>query len=628
MKIFKLFFLFCIFVGVVRIIYYQQTFHLSGSINGRSTPVYGEKGEFSPENTIGAISSSTSFLISNDTEVLVFFGYTKIITGEVYETVDRVWKYSIPKGQWMFIRGRKEVNKLEVAAEIGKFLPQTEIGSRAESVGIKENENIALFFGGIKYYNNGLKASNNEIWRMNLTNFNYAPINLNTIIDATNLCGKIRKGDYHSGNLPGARDLFNFLKISDKEALLIGGSGYLDEIACSKNFISTLLSDWWKLNLETFKWKFEGGALHEGETSIIFGEKNVYNTDNTIGARYDATATKVNEEEVMLFGGCIAFGDPSLTAVNWVQYYNTSSNNWKFVAGDMSSPYVRGYERGYSESNMIGGRTNHFAIRFNSKEILIIGGEGFAQDQKFGFLNDFWLFNIETFLFKFIGKEITKRTYNKAIVGPGKYSDQTTMAGVSRFVAHYLPKDNSLFVCTGNTNYDQLYVDDCWKTFYGQICDQKQDNDPSVCSAKGLCSNRNFCDCKVGHGGKYCEKIGICHCVLANTTTVCSGNGVCLYSSYCVCKDGFYGGNCQVKECSNSIECILIITVVSFVVVVLFVCSILFLLIAFLIFFLKVKKESHYNEEMPDISNANERNPLLPPKKGEKKESIKGLDFS
>lgn len=36
--------------------------------------VYGIKGEYGEENSIGGISESTSFLVANETELMVFFG--------------------------------------------------------------------------------------------------------------------------------------------------------------------------------------------------------------------------------------------------------------------------------------------------------------------------------------------------------------------------------------------------------------------------------------------------------------------------------------------------------------------------------------------------------------------------
>lgn len=118
---------------------------------------------------------------------------------------------------------------------------------------------------------------------------------------------------------------------------------------------------------------------------LILGTTNVYPKENNIGVRYGLSGTKINDEEILIFGGKgnLENYSGSTFNLNIVQKYNFSSNMWKYCSGKRiilygsDNPFPKSYGYQYDDENLIGGRINHKIWKFSDHEILVFGGEGF-----------------------------------------------------------------------------------------------------------------------------------------------------------------------------------------------------------------------------------------------------------
>eukprot|EP01080_Neovahlkampfia_damariscottae_P001580 gene1580-12705_t len=83
------------------------------------------------------------------------------------------------------------------------------------------------------------------------------------------------------------------------------------------------------------------------------------------------------------------------------------------------------------------------------------------------------------------------------------------------------------------------------------MCFNKNDTDPNVCSGNGKCISNDQCLCNEGYGDLNCNKTLVCNGIsIKNATSLCYGNGKCNIKNECECFEGFKGPQCdQLTTC-------------------------------------------------------------------------------
>ncbi|KAG2377997.1 hypothetical protein C9374_008619 [Naegleria lovaniensis] len=78
----------------------------------------------------------------------------------------------------------------------------------------------------------------------------------------------------------------------------------------------------------------------------------------------------------------------------------------------------------------------------------------------------------------------------------------------------------------------------------GPFCNRILNSDTSVCSGNGKCITQDYCQCKPGYFGRYCEE-WTCFGSLKSSSSVCSSQGTCLGLDQCNCTNGYTGNKCE-----------------------------------------------------------------------------------
>lgn len=413
---------------------YQQFTHINGNseINVDSDL---------EKNIFGGHWGSTSFLVAFD--IFVFFGFT------YYGLSDQIWKFSVEENEWKFIKGREAYNQPAEFTTRNDFNESYHIGGRYDCKGWR-NDKIITLFGGYHPFLSG-HSKMNDVWRYDITNNSYSVLYYPED-DNDFYANYTIKGEFDAANHPGGRNSHEIVQIDDDEVLMFGGHGYIYD---NQNYGQ--LGDWWIYSTEKMQWAYMGGNLTNGYEEMVYGETNVYDSANTIGVKEGMKGIKINDEEILIFGGY--HYNNSHYNKNIIQKFNTSSYQWKYVRGTDNS-VGQGFLRTYNETNIIGARRNHGMWKINKEEILVFGGYGYAQ--KLGTLHDEWVYNYKTDLWKFTGKESTKSTVNNV------YNGTAFPDGIHRFVGQFLEEKKEIIVIGGANSIGHL--GDVWKLYLGNIC--------------------------------------------------------------------------------------------------------------------------------------------------------------
>lgn len=543
MKIVKIFFLFHFILLTVQ--QYQHCFHLSGEFEDGTWAnnynfVSGTAQNY--DASLGERFGAESFLIENGDYVLIFFGQINS-----YRKTNHILKFSTTDEKFQFISKDDGYNQLPV---LSQERGDTEIGARLYTKGFMfQNERRFLFFGGRAIIKQNVGKTEvyttNELWEYDALYNNYTDHHYNYYFTSEENVGQTNL-DETTDDKPKPRFMHGFIGINDHQALLIGGREY--------NVFSNGFSDYWILSSTDMQWKKIGNQIPVNELiEDKFLYNPSYNSTNVIGGRASFACIKVNEEEILIFGGYFNNGIVHRSYSNIMQMYNITSNMWKYVSGDyLKDIYTTSFDRNYNSSNIVSGRSEAGIWKVSENELLIFAGYGVQTEENiYGFLNDEYRYNLDSKLFRFTGQESTKylnrySNYNL----DNSYSENTLFGGCRSFSSAYIEAKKTLYIFGGRglNLFEEDYLDDTYKVFYGNMCNLKPETDQDVCSGKGICSGYNTCNCLEGSFGTNCE-LSRCNGIFSNESDVCSGNGIC-QNGKCTCftlnfdsfyEDGFCG---------------------------------------------------------------------------------------
>lgn len=369
---------------------------------------YNESNIFHQDNLIGARYSTQVWMDENQ-EIFNFYGgYAKIKFNNPNLLVPskELWKYNITGNMYAFMT-KKDVytsNKVHNLYpyihnnKFGSFHAKNTPGGRYNHRIQKISENEILLIAGIGYKNysyhefynlysstptndwwiysteiNEWKMMGGDIWETNKTLFDH--------FKSRERFGELNI--YHKNNILGARENFEIIKINEEEIFLYGDAN-LDWIQ--------------KYNITSNQWKLVRCRNSVNSELPTFGRE--YNDANNPERRKEFKMWKINEFEILLFGG---FRDDSKyeegAFLSDTFLYNIETDQWKFI-GKEKSMYPNRYSEQnpnsdpsiFSEQTFVGGIrefSGHFIEEKN--EIIIFGGYGYGL-YGLGRISDFYRF--------------------------------------------------------------------------------------------------------------------------------------------------------------------------------------------------------------------------------------------
>jgi N-acetylneuraminic acid mutarotase len=177
-------------------------------------------------------------------------------------------------------------------------------------------------------------------------------------------------------------------------AYVFGGLGFNN----SSN--TGMLNDLWRYNFATNNWAYIKGSTSLDDLAN-YGTINVEVASNKPGARYSSTSFMVGTN-LYMFGGLgviqngIYYYNPG--ALNDVWRFNTTTNNWTWLAGDNNGNIlgVYGTQGVENAANKPGGRAGASSWTDKDGNLWVFGGNGCSASQTFVYLNDLWKFNTVT----------------------------------------------------------------------------------------------------------------------------------------------------------------------------------------------------------------------------------------
>lgn len=404
--------------------------------SGRNT--VGKSFEYGSDDYVGGTFGSVSLKLNteNEREFVLLFG-KKIETavpsrrsGEVedyYEIVDQIWKYSVDKKKWSFLKGRKYrdldqqtedliPNWAILEGEADEFDGGHQIAARFGSsawINHYDSGSIITIFGGYieanftfdgetEYYNR-FENPGNDLWRYNVSSGEYAAEDFYPEFFGLYSLERGRSNEYHPINRPSGRYYHLVVQIDEDRVFMIGGIGFIGEALDKDYGRRRAIADYWMFSNTLRQWKHLGESLNDYYISVNYEEKNVYSSSNTAGSISGSSGVLINKEEILIFGGT-----EKRYLSNFIQKYNISSNQWKYVSGNYSewpsdAPLGVKYGREYDNTTYPGSRKHHKIWKISNDELLLFGGYGYASVGH-GVLADEFRYSLERNEWKFTGK--------------------------------------------------------------------------------------------------------------------------------------------------------------------------------------------------------------------------------
>ena len=223
----------------------------------------------------------------------------------------------------------------------------------------------------------------------------------------------------------------------------------------------------WKYNIAANQWAYMNGAPYAGAQGN-YGVKGVAAAGNQPSARFSYTNWKDIAGNFYIFGGNDYRG-----AVSDVWKFDPVNNIWTWVAGDSSAGAVGQYIQYCVEEGSTGPRAR---FENRSSQMLGCGANAcltFGGNILNGGLNDLWLFNTETYTWKWLSGP-------DSVNSPGNYGIKGVAAPGNLPPARcghcqWLDNNGVLWVFGGNNSNSvtgEGYYNDMWKFIPDSACMQ------------------------------------------------------------------------------------------------------------------------------------------------------------
>ncbi|KAF6001612.1 hypothetical protein F1559_000026 [Cyanidiococcus yangmingshanensis] len=293
---------------------------------------------------------------------------------------------------WTWIGGKAHTYGAGSYGTKGSFSKNNTPGARHGAVGWTGASELFYLFGGEGLSNNSISGYLNDLWVFDKSSLEWKWIGGSAASGQSGTYGTLGQAD--SSNIPGARSEAAFWQLSTTLFYLFGGYGYDGEGDLGH------LNDMWLYNAFSGEWTWLAGN-DSVDASDISGSMGSFSSSFSPGARKGASFWTDMSGNLWLFGGL----SHSFQVRSDLWMFNTSASQWGWIGGPLTSNNYGNYSApgAASSSNAPGAR--YFATTWvdQNNNLWLFGGLGFGNStQKYGLLNDLWMYNITSGMWTFV----------------------------------------------------------------------------------------------------------------------------------------------------------------------------------------------------------------------------------
>ncbi len=345
------------------------------------------------------------------------------------------------------MKGDSIPNRLGIYGTLSQANISNKPGSRNGSVMWKGGADTLWLFGGYGF-GNSEEGTLNDLWCYKISNNTWTWIKGDSSVNVAGVY------DQAPGqNRPGGRTGAVTWTDANGSLWLFGGNGYT-------NSGSGDLNDLWKYNVSTNVWTWVKGD-NATYTNGVYGTKGVSNINNKPGSRNSATAW-VENNNLWMFGGTGNTDYNSFGLLNDLWKYNSLTNEWTWVNGDIGS-YIGGIYGTIGipgAVNKPGSRNGSQGWNDGQGNLWLFGGDGFLFYGLGGEgkLNDLWKYNIAS-------NQWTWTKGDNSVNNSGEYgtqgvSDPNNKPGGRKGAIPWKGSGSKIWLFGG---YEYTHLNDLWK---------------------------------------------------------------------------------------------------------------------------------------------------------------------
>ncbi|PBQ33361.1 hypothetical protein CNR22_16770 [Sphingobacteriaceae bacterium] len=357
----------------------QEWTWIQGANTVNNYGVYGTPYNAFGANTPGARNGAASWT-DNAGNLWLFGGDGNSATNG--GRLNDLWKFNVITNEWAWIKGSNQANQMPNYGSQSVPSSTTTPGARAYSLTWKDGNGNLWLFGGEGYDSNGSFANLNDLWKFDITTYNWTWVSGATTI---NQFGNFTtQGVASSTNVPGARRYSSGWADNSGNLWVFGGYGY------GTSGGEYHLNDLWKYTISTNQWTFVNGGTSANQNPA-YGTLGVASSTNFPGSRFGAVAWNDNSNNLWLFGG---YGRDVANEVflSDIWKYNPSTNQWTWMDGPSTgNEAIAGIKGIVSSTATPGGRYLSSAWTGTAGNLLIYGGNGVGGND-----GDLWRYDISS----------------------------------------------------------------------------------------------------------------------------------------------------------------------------------------------------------------------------------------
>jgi N-acetylneuraminic acid mutarotase len=259
---------------------------VSGAKNVSTPGNYGTQGVAAPTNTPGPRHNPVTW-VDNSGNLWMFGGYG-LTNSSSPGYLNDLWKFDVTTLTWTWVSGNSTTMVNGTYGTKGVSSSINKPGGRQSSVAWKDNSNNLWVFGGFGRPSTSVNTELNDLWKFDMNTLQWTWITGSNVGGTSSSYGI--KGAPSTTNTPGARKSSSGWEDGNKFWLFGGsyGTNYNNEL--------------WMYDVNSNKWTWVDGSSSINQNGV-YGTKNLFASNNIIGSRHRASATKDINGKFILFGG-------------------------------------------------------------------------------------------------------------------------------------------------------------------------------------------------------------------------------------------------------------------------------------------------------------------------------------
>lgn len=425
---------------------------LAGSDTVNQGGVYGELGQYAPDNYPGARAAAIQWQDSNGL-IWIFGGQGYDKFGVSQEHMNDLWSYDPATEQWAWHAGSDFANSTGSYNETGLSSTDYVPGARWHASEWLDSSGNLWLFGG--FLPNQITTGRlNDFWKYEPTSGEWTWLsgeNSTTSIDDIGTYGDLNGG---GKPFPGARHGGLYWTDPAGDFWMLGGALF----GSSRG----LLTDLWKYEPDKREWTFIRGnsdlELNEG----VYGAQGIGSPTNEPKSRWHGASWLGDDGRLWFFGGLNHNGSTNTTAwLNDLWVYDPASDIYTWMGGssDIDGDAVYGIQGEASAAHIPGAKSSAAYWKDSEGNFWLFGGY-----ESFEYNNDLWKFNPNTLEWTWVNGNNFQNT-------PGTHGElgvaaESNEIGARRYMDAWIDPDENIWIFGGQgvDSQGQLgYLNDLWK---------------------------------------------------------------------------------------------------------------------------------------------------------------------